>query len=357
VGLCSNGRPVDFPTPGGTMNDAEEQERQPTPQEVWDAYVDTLTWQKHHLDQSSWSAFLRGGSLKISAEQVLKEVQQRIEAAGDSPKAAKLERQIRRAYEHVGTHAGTVTASGVSPKKKRTKSGKLTYESDKLQKVAANLTGDVTLKWLTSVSPLSTRSRSPAGFLHQLYKQGEYVLVFDVFESQGDLWEHKGAIANLSVNYLQRRHQNVWYASQPVDGQFHWNPREQKQSRRSEESVTSWRYAVLESDAAPKDLWLKVLVQLPIPIAAIYDSGGNSIHALILINANSKAEWDRIVRGDLAELIVPLGSDLSAMTAIRLTRLPNCHRGETGKMQQLLYLNPNPDYTPIVDRPVHKGGD
>jgi hypothetical protein len=346
-----------LPTPGGTMNDAEEEKRQPTPLEVWVQYVNSLTWQKHHLDSSSWRAFLRAGSLKIAAEDVLKEVEQRIEAAGDSPKAAKLERQIRRAYEHVGTHAGAVTASGVSPKLTRTKSRKLAYEPDKLQKVAANLAGDVTLKWLASVSPLSTRSRSPAGFLHQLYKEGEYVLVFDVFESQGRLWKHNGAVANLSVNHLQRRHQNVWYASQPVDGQYHWNPREQKRSRRSEESVTSWRYAVLESDAAPKDLWLKVLVQLPIPIAAIYDSGGNSIHALIMINADSKTEWDRIVRGDLAELIVPLGSDLNAMTAIRLTRLPNCHRGETGKMQQLLYLNPNPDYTPIVNRPVHKGGD
>ena len=140
----------------------------------------------------------------------------------------------------------------------------------------------------------------------------------------------------------------------PVTGQYYWNPRELKESRRSEEAVTAWRYAVLESDQAPKHLWLQVLVQLPIPIAAIYDSGGDSIHALVVINAASKAEWDNIVRGDLAGMIVPLGADLGAMTAVRLTRLPNCRRGETGRLQRLLYLNPQADYTPIACLKIRK---
>jgi hypothetical protein len=204
-----------------------------TPEERWRSYVDGLTWQKSHLDESSWFAFLRAGSLQMSPEDVMREVARRIEKAGDHAKEGKLQRQLRRAYEHAGVHAE-------DPRRiVYTKPPKLIYEPGKLSRVASNINFDVTAKWLIKVSPLSTRSRSPAGFLHQLFKEGEYVLVFDIFESQGHLWEHKGAVANLSVNYLQRRQQNVWFASQPVDGFFHWNPREQKQSRRSEESVTA----------------------------------------------------------------------------------------------------------------------
>ena len=43
----------------------------------------------------------------------------------------------------------------------------------------------------------------------------------------------------------------VWFLPQPVDGEFHPNPRqEDKPSRRSEESIVDWRFAVLESDEA-----------------------------------------------------------------------------------------------------------
>jgi hypothetical protein len=132
-----------------------------------------------------------------------------------------------------------------------------------------------------------------------------------------------------------------------VDGEYHWNPREQKESRRSEEAVTAWRYAVIESDKAPLDLWLKLLVQLPLRISAIYTSGGSSIHALVRIDAESKSDWDEIVRRKLLPILVTLGADPGAMTAVRLSRLPNCMRGETKQLQKLLYINDRPDYTPI----------
>jgi len=36
-----------------------------------------------------------------------------------------------------------------------------------------------------------------------------------------------------------------------------------------------------------------------------------------------------------------LGADPKALTAVRLSRLPQCMRGETGKLQELLYLDPD----------------
>jgi hypothetical protein len=69
------------------------------------------------------------------------------------------------------------------------------------------------------------------------------------------------------------------------------------------------------------------------------------LHALLRVEAQSKASWDELVRGRLLPRLVQLGADPQALTAIRLTRLPNCYRGE--RLQELLYLDPSPDDDPI----------
>jgi hypothetical protein len=305
--------------------------------EQWRSYAASLQWQKGNLDPASYATFLRAGSLHIPAAEAYREVAERITAAGDHPKEHKLRCQINRAYEYAGAQA--VLNGCALPKKKP----KPVYQPSKLQRLAKRV-DEVSPEWLKQISPVSA-SICPSGFLHELYGPEEKVLVFDVFESQGcEVWRYGTAL-----DHLREGRQNVWYLANPVDGQYHWNPRQQKRSRRSEESITAWRFAVVESDSAPKNLWLRALVQLPLPIVAIYDSGGSSIHAPIRIDAESKSEWDEIVRCKLGPRLVELGADYGALTAVRLTRLPNCRRGETGNMQALLYLNPQADNTPIKE--------
>jgi hypothetical protein len=88
----------------------------------------------------------------------------------------------------------------------------------------------------------------------------------------------------------------------------HFNPRQGKMSRRSEESVTVFRHAVLESDAMAAEEWLRILVQLPLPIVSITSSGGRSLHALLRLEAKSKAGWDQLVRGLLLPRLGPAWS-------------------------------------------------
>jgi hypothetical protein len=228
------------------------------------------------------------------------------------------------------------------------------YQPEKLTSVASRISDNITPKYLEARSKFTCWNRSPAGFLHKLYKPGEKVVVFNVFESQGcEIWEHHGLVQNLAtLNWLQKgQDAGVWFTANPVDGRYHWNPREGHESRRSEECVTAWRYSVLESDKAPKELWLKALVQIPLPISAIYESGGSSVHALVRIDATSKADWDEIVREWLLPMLVPLGADGAAMTGVRLTRLPNCRREKTRSLQRLLYLTDNPASGPICEIP------
>ena len=121
-------------------------------------------------------------------------------------------------------------------------------------------------------------------------------------------------------------------------------------SRRSEESVTCWRYVVLESDQAEREDWLRCLIQLPLAIACICDSGGRSIHALVRLDASSKPDWDARVKL-IKPTLITLGADPGALSAIRLTRLPQAMRGQ--RVQRLLYLNPSASATPIMG---HGGG-
>jgi hypothetical protein len=252
-------------------------------------------------------------------------------------------------------------------------------------------------------SPLHPDYQSPASFLQRLYRPGEAVLVFDVFRSQGcEVWRcvqppyNAGALDHL-INGCP---DGTWFLSNPIDGRFHPNPRQGgKLSRRSEESVTDWRYLVLESDKADPHQWLCALAQLPLAIASVCTSGGRSIHALVRVDATSKADWDaRAAR--LKPILAVLGADEGTITAVRLTRLPGCFRGQSGpprprhafrplkpgrapllfdaaenpiwspdpeplrpdpsvwtggRLQQLLYLDPEPDGTPICNKQPARG--
>ncbi len=204
------------------------------------------------------------------------------------------------------------------------------------------------VEFLRLASPVCVDSQDSASVLRRLYRRGsgEKVLIFTDLKSQAQfLWE-----ANKSDVTQDRQFptgtDGVWFLPQPVTGEFHPNPRlDGRLSRRSEESVTAWRYAVLESDGADADDWLRCLVQMPLRIASICESGGRSIHALVQVDAPRKTDWDSHI-GAIKPLLVALGADAGALSAVRLSRLPQAKRGE--RVQRLLFLNPQPDAGPIL---------
>lgn len=213
-------------------------------------------------------------------------------------------------------------------------------------------------------SPVAVEGLEAGAFLDTLYGEGERILVFTDQRSQGDFiwWRGRGGYRlsqTQNVKAVPSRlpsgaPEGVWFLVQPVTGQWAINPNsvkgggEAKWSRRSEANVTAWRYFVLESDELPPAEWLKVVVNLGMPIAAIYTSGKRSIHALLKIEVATKALWDA-ARNALRQFVCPLGADPAALTAVRLSRLPGCQRGE--QMQKLLYLDPSPGYEPIWLKP------
>jgi hypothetical protein len=210
------------------------------------------------------------------------------------------------------------------------------------------------LDWFAARSYADPSLLDSAGFLSLLYA-GEKVLIFSDDKSQGQaLWPDE-PIPSCGPR-------GMWYLANPVSGLEYPNPRTGKPSRRSEESVTRWKFALLESDEADPRIWLGALAKTTLPVSAIYSSGGRSVHALIrvpgsgagmsaLSGPTSKAEWDAWARAQKATL-ARIGADPKALTAVRLTRLPQQYRPEKNALQKLLYVNPWPPFGErIMDRP------
>jgi hypothetical protein len=307
------------------------QTNQEDARELWLKEITAFNWRLGCLDQSSYFAALSAAELKVDRAFVEAELARRIEQAGDSVKPQKLASQISRAYGY--------NAKAPSERKFTLKTQ---FVPEVLRRIAlCARIGDAEsfLAERSLIAPARTNSES---FLKSLYRPDEKVLVFTDYESQGQiLWPVNRPLPTGSPD-------GVWFLVNPVDGRLRRNPRQDgKPSRRSEESITSFRFAVVESDQADTNDWLRCLIQMPLRIATIFDSGKRSIHAIVQVDAKTKTDWDDRIR-TIKPHLVSLGADIGALTAVRLSRLPQTWRGE--RLQRLLYLSPNPDNTPIIKK-------
>jgi hypothetical protein len=240
------------------------------------------------------------------------------------------------------------------------------YDAAKAERFASSCRLPVSLDFLAKRSPVPiptpTEQSAATGeaFLSALYREGESVLVFTEFRSQGDFLWNVGAggfrlsrqrhVAPVSSRLPSAAPEGVWFLIQPVTGKWEIQTTGDgpRYGRRHGACVTDWRYLLLESDAAPESVWLRCLVQLPLRIAALYTSGGRSVHALVRVDAESKADYDA-ARDVIRNLLPIFGADPAAMTGVRLSRLPGCRRGD--RLQRLVWLDPAPpEDLPILDR-------
>ncbi|MBP7826897.1 MAG: hypothetical protein KA236_10145 [Verrucomicrobia bacterium] len=273
-----------------------------------------------------------------------------ITKAGDTPKPEKIGAQIDRAYAYVtagGSEGNEANVMFRIPRAPTLPTVRVSFEPDTLHKIAGLVDVPDVFEFVRRKSAMTPGYLRSGDYLDVLYRVGERVLIFNDLESQGQIVWEKGVTP--AHELPAGSPDGVWFLPNPVDGLYHPNPRQGgKPSRRSQESVTAFRYAVLESDEAPTDDWLKLLVQLPLPIESICESGGRSIHALLRVDAGTKAEWDAAIK-PAKPLLTRLGADPGALSAVQLSRLPQADRGD--RLQRVLYVNPGATTTPIKDLP------
>lgn len=110
---------------------------------------------------------------------------------------------------------------------------------------------------------------------------------------------------------------------------------------RKDDNVTAYRYALVECDELPKARQLELIRRLQLPCVAVVDSGNNSVHAIVRIDAaNAEQHRERVqALYDFCDAN-GLKVDRSCKNASRLTRLAGAMRD--GHLQELVAVNVGP---------------
>lgn len=248
---------------------------------------------------------------------------------------------------------------------------KVTYDAEALKR-AQRPDWRVDVDWLRTRSPVDPKGVKPGAFLDAIYDAGDKVMVFTDLRSQGNYmhWCGRGTFALGKSPDIRARPatmpeggpQGMWFLIQPCDGRWYAVPGKTTLSRRSQRSILAWRFMLLESDHAPMWQWLNAICQMSLPIVAIVTSGNQGAHALVRVDASSKAEWDAM-RKTVLPTLTCLGTDPDALKGLVYMRMPGAWREgkmksvEDGsgkrvsrfvpfhdgrRMQRLLYFNPSP---------------
>jgi hypothetical protein len=253
----------------------------------------------------------------------------------------KSPREVERTVERV--YGGKVSGTGSTVERVEPYNPALLIE--RARWLPAEIRDDL-VNWLASVSPANI-DVGPADYLNAVFP-GEKVLATTNMLAKGGFIYESPDEAKEMERFVAYNETGAWYLANPINGEWI------NDSIRSEANLTSFRHILLESDAAPADQWLAMLVQEPLAIVALYTSGNRSVHALIRIPARNKVQFDR-VRSEIRRKYLPLGADPAAMSAVRLTRLPGVVRRDNGNAQRLLYLNPRPSARAISQKETPAG--
>lgn len=118
-----------------------------------------------------------------------------------------------------------------------------------------------------------------------------------------------------------------------------------KPSYRADDCVKDFRYCLIEFDTLNRQDQIRFWSAVKLPIVALIDSGGKSLHCWIdvqkLARVETPEQWAEIIGGRLYDQILrPLGVDSNCKNPARLSRLPGHYRQEKKAMQKLLWLSP-----------------
>ncbi len=179
--------------------------------------------------------------------------------------------------------------------------------------------------------------RDAAALLRVLYRPWEFVFCGERYGGAEDVRTAADWIAAFDDGRPVPPH----FVVNPLTGREH-PLADGKLSKRGDSAVLGFLYAVAEFDGMDKASQLALWWGFrSAPIVALIDSGGKSIHAILRVECETRADWEREIEGTLfPRVLVPLGCDPACRNEARLSRLPGHFRAEKQAWQRLLYLNP-----------------
>jgi hypothetical protein len=113
---------------------------------------------------------------------------------------------------------------------------------------------------------------------------------------------------------------------------------------RGDANVQAFRFCVVEFDTLDRESQIRFWSAARLPIVALIDSGGKSVHAWLdvagLAAVATADQWDAQIKARLYDrILTPLGCDRACSNPARLSRLPGHYRGDRGAYQRLLWLS------------------
>jgi hypothetical protein len=121
-------------------------------------------------------------------------------------------------------------------------------------------------------------------------------------------------------------------------------------------AVSSFRYLLLESDEGEAGQQLAIIQATGLPVAAVVDSGGKSLHAWVKVDAPSLEEHRRRA-AVVYSLPLLRGFDNKNKNAGRLTRLPGATRGDRAQRVVALAMGAASWDEWEAQQPAPSGGD
>ena len=116
----------------------------------------------------------------------------------------------------------------------------------------------------------------------------------------------------------------AWIRINPLDGNGF-----------NDSAVTRWDYALVESDTMSLEDQKKIIISLKLPVVALVESGGKSVHAIVRVSAANEQEYKQRVSKLYDELNKHgMVVDSQNSNPSRLSRLPGAER--QGNIQRLL---------------------
>jgi RecA-family ATPase len=130
------------------------------------------------------------------------------------------------------------------------------------------------------------------------------------------------------------------YRNKPQGAYIRINPILEGDYSGRDDSVSVHRYVLVEFDTRPKEEQFAIFKQSNLPIGAIIDSGGKSLHAWVRVDAKDPNEW-RLRRQAVFDYLSDYEPDEMTKNPSRWSRLGGVYRGE--KEQRIVALNVGAD--------------
>jgi hypothetical protein len=196
-------------------------------------------------------------------------------------------------------------------------------------------------------SPIRLRETpqdDPDILLKTLYKPNDFIFMGERYEA-GIMGQTIRPAAGWITHYQNGGKKAPHLILNPLNGMPATTKNGDGETLRGDKNVKEYRYCLVEFDALNREDQIRFWSAVKLPIVALIDSGGKSIHAWLEVSkldeVNTSDQWGTEIKGRLYDrILTPMGVDGACSNPARLSRLPGHYREEKGSYQRLLWLSP-----------------